>query len=1386
MAYTAVGHDWQATAVFAVAAVATLARGPVRVTVLVLALLAGNWWASAVMAVSVSAWLYGSRGTLHRVGAQGDSGAATLDALAAEAGRRLAEPLARLGTEAPTVDSLVLLRAAECDDPERWSAVDLTGEPPASHGESERLSRTGWTRRAAEAVLLAVHLPRMTPLPGIHEVALAALLIPGSMTNAWLRAGNTDISSVADQVAGWSEAQLINALAAVAATEEGVALLDHIEACQAAEKHGGRQLGTGHRTFVASATEPASRPEPDASRRLAPASVEEPAEPVQETDEGRPEPDSALEGDCASQDALGHLFRHWRPLARVLWWGVRPLATLTALLACLLVAGPGGRPFPGAVAAAAVVLVRPVRRWWGAIPLICLCAPVSLVAAVAVAVRAAAGMTALAVQGPGTRRGLARLTAARRRALGVPVLRTAWGDVSRALSEPMDLELIDGLFAVGASAWCQADAKVLTATCRDLIRGLLRGRWPSGEAAEPLPSGDTFFLHALAGEALTSWGMRLLAGIGASAVGLLFTDPERVRIGRWDAAPVLAGALSLIASLQWVRRRWPWAIGERHRVAVLLFCFVLGFFVLGAAGTRAVLYGSLAGAAAGLLLQHLSTLRLTPRSLVPRLPLHLRIRPAGGAWTAAAQARSTGRIRVATELWNDLASSAATPCELRGLSLAMIADVALERGDWQKAVETADQAREAMRGARPKSLTDGAVRLLAARVYLSVSDGRTAATLIGSERLLHRRLRRHPTGVALRARALAAVDRVPDALAVLARVRLRARGAQLTDMLEAETLVAAVMGKDSPVAAAARLRSVVELGGADVVEHASSREDGQRMTVVIARAQLALGEALLRADQPEAAETELRKAVHALSAAAEPGNLAVAKVMFGIATAVRRPASESLPLVDEGLRALESLRGVLRRSLLRGGLAVQLEDVYSWALDSLTRMAEAHPAAGETAAVLVESLRRDALATVLRTGAKVLDPDLAQLLSDIDAEEEHAAKQGSGTVGRRDNRERVARLRSDAYATAYLPSTVTMADIRHSAAGAHVLAYRLTTNATGVRGHVVWTPPDAAPRLNSVTITDSEALAALGLRAPEQHDLLVQESQHPGKPATLVWCGLAEALLPASMRAELAHHSTEAPMRLVIVPDGPLTAVPWAGLRLEDGRYLVEAAVVQLTSSLSLIADPDGPGHIPRKQASSHRGGEGRILFHRDAQTPDSTAELLNAVGAVCEARTRPAIQAALNGRDLDGAYFSVHGDATDHGHELGLGDGSILSTDSALGMWWPAWVVFASCIVGRLNLQTGHEPEGLATSCLLGGASTVIAGVVKVEGRVSDRIGVAAAARLAAGRHPAHALREAQLAFLKDRRTASLHRWALFVCITRLAPSEPNMHRSHLYEGLG
>jgi hypothetical protein len=130
--------------------------------------------------------------------------------------------------------------------------------------------------------------------------------------------------------------------------------------------------------------------------------------------------------------------------------------------AAVLAAVPNGPVAPGVILA--VLLVRPVRGWWASTLLAAACVPLVPLAAIGVALRMAATEATLRILGPSRKGALARLTAERRAALGVPPLDEALADFRKQLGEADLVDFIDALSGLVSAAWAQADLRVLVRT----------------------------------------------------------------------------------------------------------------------------------------------------------------------------------------------------------------------------------------------------------------------------------------------------------------------------------------------------------------------------------------------------------------------------------------------------------------------------------------------------------------------------------------------------------------------------------------------------------------------------------------------------------------------------------------------------------------------------------------------------------------------------------------------------------------------------------------------------------------------------------------------------------------------------------------------------------
>ena len=1284
-----------------------------------------------------------------------------------------------------TLTSRTLLDAAIAADPIRWAGIRLS-EPPTLSAEGGEVSGTGWTIVAGEAALVAMNFPNASLPLTVHDLAIAAMLLPQSNVQRTLH--DDDRAVVAMKVAGLSAVNLNEALMRAGRAPGGELILARVQIAvdrrksaaamsagdwreapnplfSAARKAG---LGTRSQTAPTSSTraarpKPGQRPEPD--RAPPPSRGTPPADPA------RPVTAHRRRGTFRS-DVLMPALQAWRPSARILWWVVRPLCTIIAAVACCLAAWQGVDPLAVAMAALAVLVVRPTRHLWVSIPLAAALVWVSPLAAAAVAVRAIVTFAALRVNGPGWRAGLSRLAESRRDILGAPDIEGAWRSVEKGITRPGELMLTESLLELAAATWCAADITEFPRQGWLVARGLFRGHWRFGR----VPSAEALVLQMTLTESVTSRFFQALAAILAGLTALLVFPVEELHVLGLDSGRIVAVLIAVVVAWPRAELRGRTNLTLRREsnatlaiagwlpvviwVAIVSVC---GYFAIGLAALWIAAVSLAIGVSAGFISTRVTRPVLAPHLAVPRLPLVLRWRKGHDIWQAARAAMVAGDAATAERIWRQLAIDPAVNGQVSALAKAMVAGLSLDRGAWQEAVEWADLAVRPVPAASPAGYL---TRTIAARIMLGAGLPSRSVELIHEAQAAGygRRVRRDPVARMVLASALAATGKAEDAADVLSRLYAGLRGAAFGPLIESEALVAAM---SPPTAEAAdRLRSMLEW--VNDPHLSDSLTDRKRLETAAARAWLALGDMELRLGKPAEAESSLRRALNAFPPAAELMNHATAQVLLGCATSARGQADDPIRHIERGLSGLEEARGQLRDSFLRSQLVVRLDDVYTRALDALIAVQASLPRAGEVAAVLVESLRRDALAALLRGGQELrLDPETRAIQRSMDELETQGELTREQAKAHEALREQLSVKMSTLYADAYAPVTVTMPELRQRAAGADILTFKLArADPDCLRAYSVWVPAGGDPLVRALTITDAPLLEAIGLRGRKAQESSLASNQFPGEPEYQLWVDLGAQLLPDQLRASLAGRTRDNPLRIFLVPDGILAAFPWAGLRMADGRHLVEVAAIHVTPAMGIL--PDRPG--PHRRAGDAPGHQ-EILLHCDTREAQGELSLLSAIGDIRLAQDRLEIEAALSG-GVSGAYFATHGHGDGLDQKLDLVGGGQISAASALTLAWPGWLIFASCIVGTIRITMGSEPTGLVTSCLLGGAASVIAGVVEVDAYVADSLCVSVAARISRGQHPADALRLAQLAFIESRNSASVNRWAGYICVSKVPPS--------------
>jgi tetratricopeptide (TPR) repeat protein len=222
---------------------------------------------------------------------------------------------------------------------------------------------------------------------------------------------------------------------------------------------------------------------------------------------------------------------------------------------------------------------------------------------------------------------------------------------------------------------------------------------------------------------------------------------------------------------------------------------------------------------------------------------------------------------------------------------------------------------------------------------------------------------------------------------------------------------------------------------------------------------------------------------------------------------------------------------------------------------------------------------------------------------------------------------------------------------------------------------------------------------------------------------------------------------------LVLVPTGPLHAVPWAALPSVRGRACVVAP------SLSIWLD------LARRRSSGRR----RIALVAGPGLPHASREI--ALLADLYGRAAPltgkAAGAAPVLRAVDGAgvaHVACHGRFRADSplfSSLELADGPLNVYDLQRLRRPPEMLVLSACDLALSDRYPGDELLGMAAVLLGMGTRTIVASVVPVADSVTRRLMLAFHRQLVAGVRPAVALAHAQASLRGDSAAA-----AGFVCL--------------------
>jgi CHAT domain-containing protein len=287
---------------------------------------------------------------------------------------------------------------------------------------------------------------------------------------------------------------------------------------------------------------------------------------------------------------------------------------------------------------------------------------------------------------------------------------------------------------------------------------------------------------------------------------------------------------------------------------------------------------------------------------------------------------------------------------------------------------------------------------------------------------------------------------------------------------------------------------------------------------------------------------------------------------------------------------------------------------------------------------------------------------------------------------------------------------------------------------------------------------------------------LVARRDTSGGRVTTALASLYRTLIEPVRRAGLLERAT----RLVIVPHGPLTYLPFAALRdPNDGKYLVARhAILYVPSAAALTAIRGAPS------PAEARAGAAVALAPFPGDLPATMEEarglaraIPGAVVLVGPSATESALRRALDDAPL--VHVATHGELNAHspmfsqvalaaGRRGDHRDDGRLEVHELLGLRVRSSLVFLSgCETGigsawSTSFSPGEDFTTLAQGFLYAGAGSVVATLWRIE----DDAAAALAERFYAGLQRTsapEALAEAQRAMLRDPRFALPFDWAAY-----------------------
>jgi tetratricopeptide (TPR) repeat protein len=493
--------------------------------------------------------------------------------------------------------------------------------------------------------------------------------------------------------------------------------------------------------------------------------------------------------------------------------------------------------------------------------------------------------------------------------------------------------------------------------------------------------------------------------------------------------------------------------------------------------------------------------------------------------------------------------------------------------------------------------------------------------------------------------------------------------------------------------------------------------------------------------------------------------------------------SSALAYALDAVRTLEGVRSSQGSAQSRVEIYRRVRSVYLLALELAASLGD-----GRAALEVSEAARADGLAAVLRRGPLGMGGPVGDLLARIRVVEldvadiDHGTRRSDPTSApspvtsdpvRRQQLvselealyRSLAVLTSTAFAAAYSPPAATgdPESVRAGLSGVHILLYEVDDRRPEWTVYCTWVPPQGEPRVNAFRIgpNEKDILARYGNRDP--HLPFARDRSR--------YRGLAQALLPTKLQVYLASRSGITPLSLLVVPSGPLWALPWAALPLQDGRPLVAAASIVLTPSVGVHVA------LAARRPAEGSGALVCVGAHEDLDAGPEVVALREWFGDECESVDPRNLTTRLSREPREHTVITaVHGQPPEHAsvgldHYVDLGGGLRLRAADLLTTTLGSTLTLGTCFIASAITGPGEEPLSLPTAALCAGANSLTAGIFAIPDRVSADLLAIFYRGLAQGQPAQHALRDAQISHLMKQPSSPLSNWAGIATIGRAAP---------------